>query len=96
MVLGRWYFLSSRAADAGTGGLAALGIGGLDVQQSLAPDAGQVSSTDTKALFGIASGWNQHLLRTIPHSTTPGYPQKGLVGPNHVAFGCLWAQDDFR
>ena len=34
MVLGGWYFLSSRAADAGTGGLTALGIGGLDVQQS--------------------------------------------------------------
>ena len=50
----------------------------------------------TQRPYSIASGWNQHLLRTIPHNTPPGYPRKGLVGPNHVAFGCLWAQDDFK
>lgn len=49
--------------------------------------------------YSIASGWNQHLLHLITHHTPqyhPRIPQKGLVGPNHVAFGCLRAQDDFR
>ena len=60
MVLGRWYFLSSRAADAGTGGLAALGIGGFDVQQSLGgPRSREVN---TKA----PSQWLEPTFSTIP------------------------------